>query len=155
MGDTFLRTLQSVVAGARAVEELAGVLVSAAVEDSLLCVARDFGHDYSALLRRYKAEVVGRHVTGTLGERGVKCRGSTRTGKPCSKAAQLQGFCHAHAQQMAQEAAKRRKVEAYKASVPRRDEEGALVELWLGGRPVPADAYAVAVITASGATALL
>jgi len=141
MADTFLKTLQSVVTGARQLEEFCGVLVSAAVEDALLCVARDYGHDYAVLLKRYKQDVVRRHAAGTIGEK-TQCRGTTKGGKPCGRRAQLHGYCHPHAVQMAEEETKRRRVEAYKASVPQRETEGALVELWLGSH-VPGDKYRV------------
>lgn len=143
MADTFLKTLQSVVTGARQLEEFSNVLVSAAVEDALLCVARDYGHDYTLLLRRYKDEVVRRHAAGSLKEK-TQCRGTTAKGaKPCLRRAQLHGYCMPHALQLAEEEAKRRKVEAYKASVPRREPEGALVELWLGTKHVSGERYCV------------
>lgn len=155
MADTFLKTLQSVVTGARQLEEFSNVLVSAAVEDTLLCVARDYGHDYSVLLRRYKDEVVRRHSAGTLTEK-TQCRGTTKGGKPCGRRAQLQGYCQMHAAQMAEEEAKRRKVEAYKASVPQREPDGALVELWLGERHVSSEIFSVPVLdSVSGVFELL
>ena len=116
MSDTFIKTLHSVVAGARQVEEFASVLVGAAVEDALLCVARDYGHDYAALLKRYKVEVVSRHASGSLSEK-TTCRGTTKGNKKCGKRAQIQGFCLQHASQMAEEATERRKLTAYRASV--------------------------------------
>lgn len=154
MGDTFVRTLHSVVTGARTAEELSRVLVSAAVEDALLCVARDYGHDYSALLRRYRDPVVSRHASGQVGER-TRCRATGKTGKPCGKTASLQGYCQAHAELVAEEAAKRRKVEAYKASVPRRDAESSLVEPWLGRAPAPEAAFAVRPASQDAALGLL
>lgn len=137
MADTFLKTLQSVVTGARQLEEFSRVLVSVAVEDALLCVARDYGHDYTSLVKRYKDEVVRRHASGSLSEK-VVCRGTTKGGKACGKRAVLHGYCQQHAAQMAEEEAKRRKVEAYRASVPGRDAEaGALIQLISGCAYVP------------------
>lgn len=141
MTDTFLKTLQSVVAGSRQLEEFAGVLVSLAVEDALLCVARDYGHDYALLLKKYRDEVVRRHASGTLGQK-TQCRGTTKGGKQCGKRAQLHGYCAQHAAQMAEEEAERRKVEAYRASVQRDGGGAPLVEM-LGERVVDADAFSV------------
>ena len=115
MTDTFLKTLQSVVSGARQLDEFAGVLVGAAVEDALLCVARDYGHDYALLLKKYKRDVVRRHASSTVTEKTL-CRGTTKTNAKCTKRAQIDGYCLAHAKQMAQEEASRRNATAYKAS---------------------------------------
>jgi len=154
MSDTFLKTLQSVVTGARQLEEFSGVLVTSAVEDALLCVARDYGHDYSALLKRYKDEVVRRHASGALTEK-TQCRGTTKGGKQCTRRAQLHGYCQNHAAQMVKEEADRRKVEAYRASVPQRDPEGLLVELLLGQKHVPGDRFAVRSVDHALACSLL
>lgn len=151
---TFLKTLQSVVTGARQLEEFSNVLVGAAVEDTLLCVARDYGHEYAALLKRYRDEVVSRHASGSLAEKAT-CQGTSKTGKPCGKRAVLHGYCQAHAAQVAEEEARRRRVEAYKASVPQREAEGALVELWLGEKHVSGDAYMVPPLTPRSALAML
>lgn len=116
-GNTFLKTLQSVLIGARQVEEFVHVVVSSAVEDTLLCVARDYGHDYSVLLKRFRHEVVTRHASGTVIEKS-QCRGQTKGGKQCGKRAILHGYCQQHAVHVAEEEAKRRKVQAYAASIP-------------------------------------
>lgn len=154
MADTFLKTLQSVVSGARQVEEFSNVLVSSAVEDTLLCVARDYGHDYSALLKKYKEEVVRRHASGSLTEK-TQCRGTTKGGKQCTRKALLHGYCQHHAAQMAKEEADRRKVEAYRASVPHREPEGALVELFLGQKYVTGDRFVVRALEQDAACKLL
>lgn len=145
MGDTFLKTLQAVVAGARQLEEFCHVLVSSATEDVLLCVARDYGHDYKTLLTRYRDAVVARHVSGSVGERAA-CRGVTKAGRPCGKRAVLHGRCQQHALQMAEEEAKRRKVQAYAAvaaAAPTGDRARAAAELLCGAPVVPADRFAV------------
>lgn len=141
MGDTFLKSLHTVITGVRQLEELSGVLVAAATEDALLCVARDYGHDYATLLKKYKEEVVRRHASGTVTDKS-QCRGTTKGNKQCGKRAQLQGYCMAHAAQLVEEEAKRRKMEAYRASVPRRETISALVEL-MGIKHVDAERYAV------------
>lgn len=115
MTDTFLKTLQSVVSGARQLDEFAGVLVGAAVEDALLCVARDYGHDYAQLLKKYKKDVVRRHASSTVTEKTL-CRGTTKTNAKCTKRAQIDGYCLAHAKQLASDEAGRRNATAYKAS---------------------------------------
>ncbi len=115
MTDTFLKTLQSVVAGARQLDEFAGVLVGTAVEDALLCVARDYGHDYALLLKKYKKDVVRRHASSTVTDKTL-CRGTTKTNAKCTKRAQIQGYCLAHAKQLANDETERRNAAAYKAS---------------------------------------
>lgn len=117
MSDTFLKTLQSVLTGARQAEEFCHVVVTSATEDALLCVARDFGHDYGLLLKRYRDEVVARHASGSRVE-GLQCRGTTRTGKPCPKRALHQGYCQLHARDMVKEQNKQRRVGAYAAAIP-------------------------------------
>ena len=114
--DTLTKTLHSVQTGCRAIEEFAIVLVRMAVEDALLCVARDYGHDYGSLLKRYRDEVVARHVSGHVLEM-TTCKGLTKAGKQCTRRGEIQGYCRLHAAQMAEEASKRRKVEAYAAQV--------------------------------------
>lgn len=130
MGDVFLKTLQSVISGARSLEEFTHVLVSSAVEDTLLCVARDYGHDFSVMLKKYKDEVARRHAGGT-GERAA-CAGTTKGGKKCTKKAILHGYCQQHAVQAAEEAAKRRKVEAYAAKPVEREGIKRAVEMMCG-----------------------
>ena len=94
--DTFTKTLHTVLAGTRSLEDFARVLVTAAVEDALLCVSRDYGYEYAVLLRKYRDEVVGRHASGRLAER-AQCLGKTKGGKPCGKRAVLHGYCQQHA----------------------------------------------------------
>lgn len=116
MTDTFQKTLTSVLTGVRQLDEMAGVLVGAAVEDALLCVARDYGHDYGLLLKRYKTPVVRRHASSSVSEKTL-CRGTTKHNKKCGKRAQIQGYCMLHASQMAAEEAERRKLVAYRTRV--------------------------------------
>lgn len=123
MTDTFQRTLHSVVVGVRQLEEFAGVLVGDAVEDALLCVARDYGHDYALLLRKYRKDVVGRHASGAVTER-TRCRGTTKGNKQCGKRAQIQGYCSTHAAEHAAESAKKRQVAAYTSDVRARHTAG-------------------------------
>lgn len=144
MTDTFSKTLHSVITGVRTLEDFAGVLVGCAVEDALLCVARDYGHDYSALLKKYKAAVVRRHSSGSLSDK-TQCRGMTQGGKKCNKRAQLHGYCQSHAAQMAEEAAQKRKVEAYRASAStqktKESEHMRLVEMLSGEKCLSAACY--------------
>jgi hypothetical protein len=140
--DTFARTLHSVVAGARQAEEFAGVLVSAAVEDALLCVARDYGHEYGALLRRYKDEIVKRHVSGSVGEK-TACRGTTKGGKPCGKAAALGGYCQQHAVAMARHDTQRREVGAYAKATPASAKFDNELALLCGKAPADKSAYSL------------
>ena len=117
MTDTFLRTLHSLITGARSAEEFCHVLVTSATEDALLCVARDFGHDYGVLLRRYRDDIVRRHASGSSVEGGL-CRGATKSGKPCTKRAVLHGHCQVHAAAMVKRHGELKKMGAYAAAVP-------------------------------------
>lgn len=114
MTDTFQRTLTSVVTGVRQIEEFASVLVGAAVEDALLCVARDYGHDYALLRRTYARDIVGRHASGSVTDK-TRCRGTTKYGKQCNKRGQVQGYCSSHALALAAELADQKKRAAYKS----------------------------------------
>lgn len=143
MSDTFLKTLQSVVVGARHAEEFCHVVVSSAVEDVLLCVARDFGHDYGGLLKKYKHDVVRRHASGLAVNSSGLCKGETKSGKACGRRAVLHGYCQKHGVQAAEEEAKRRKVQAYAAAVPARTSDKKLVELLCGRFFVTSDKYRV------------
>lgn len=143
MSDTFLKTLRSVITGARQAEEFCHVLVSSAVEDSLLCVARDFGHDFGILLKRYKDDVVRRHASG-LSVETATCKGTTKNGKPCAKRAVLHGYCQKHGAEAAEEETKRRKVQAYTSRVPSRAADRRVVELLCGHPLVPSDKFIVA-----------
>lgn len=142
MGDVFLKTLQSVICGARSLEEFTHVLVSSAVEDTLLCVARDYGHDFSVMLKKYKDEVARRHAGGST-ERAA-CGGTTKGGKKCGKKAVLHGYCQQHAMQAAEEAVKRRKVEAYAAKPVEKEGIRRAVELLCGSPVRSADVFRVA-----------
>ena len=114
-----LRALSSVVQGISQIEDFAASLVGSAVEYVLLCVARDYGHDYAVMVAAYKesmlekyASVGGSAVTGT-GTAGT-CKGKTVSGKACGKRAVGNGYCKAHASQYDDEESKRRKTLAYK-----------------------------------------
>ncbi len=140
--DAFHRTLQSVLTGTRQLEDMCRVLVSSAVEDALLCVSRDYGHEYSALLARYKDDVVSRHISGSLTAQ-TTCRGHLKNGKACTKRALVGGYCHQHAVQMTEEATKKRKVEAYRASARPSREKDLLVDLFLGQKHVKNSSYTI------------
>lgn len=144
MGDTLLKTLHSIITGVRATEDFCQVVVTSAVEDVLLCVARDYGHDYATLLKKYKNDVVRRHVSGTTSDVAA-CAGVTKTGKKCGKRAVLHGYCQRHAVEAAEEAAKRRKVQAYQATVGTKTD----IAHVLCGPIVPSDKYMVRMINMS------
>lgn len=142
MTDTFQKTLHSILIGARTLEEFSTVVVSAAVEDTLLCVARDYGHDYVKLLKTYKKAVVARHASGAITDK-TQCRGVTKGNKRCNKRAQIQGYCSTHAAEWAAEDAKRRKAEAYQsnARASKPTAEALALETFFG--PVSAQDYCV------------
>ena len=145
MEEGFLKTLQSVVVGARQLDQFCSVLVGSATEDALLCVARDYGHDYAALLRKYRDDVVRRHASGSLSALNT-CRGTTKGGKKCGKRALMHGFCAQHAAEHAAAEQAKRDVQAYQARVhaTRVDPDVALMELFLGRNHVPGDRFVIA-----------
>lgn len=142
--DTLTKTLHSVLAGTRSLEEFGRVLVTSAVEDALLCVARDYGHDYGALLKRYREEVVDRHSRGALGLQAV-CAGRTKSGKACGRRAVLHGCCQQHAVEEAQKQGRLREREAIALTVANpRAGEAVDLDLLCGGRtPQPAAVFMV------------
>ena len=115
MSDHFLRVLTAVVQGTRTLEDFASVLVSAAVEDTLLCVARDYGHEYSTMIEAYRDAITQRHTNASMAS-GV-CLGRNANGKPCGKKAVCRGYCRLHVTQGEEEDLKRRKTVAYKNAV--------------------------------------
>lgn len=115
MGDHFLRTLTAVVQGTKTLEEFSSVLVSAAIEDTLLCVARDYGHEYSTMVDAYRDAITQRHANAGM-TTGV-CLGRNANGKPCGRKAICRGYCKIHVTQGEEEDLKRRKTVAYKNAV--------------------------------------
>ena len=129
--DTFTKTLLSLQTGARQAEEVLRVVVKAAVEDALYCVASDFGHDYGKVLEKHLDNVIERHVASRLVQADAKCKGFKKNREPCTKRAQLHGYCRQHAEQQAEEAAKKRKILAYKNSIAPRVGEATMLQYWL------------------------
>lgn len=142
--DTFTKTLHSVLTGVRGLEDFSRVLVTCAVEDTLLCVARDYGHDYGVLLKKYAEAVVRRHASCSLLQK-TTCGGTTKNGKACGKRAVLHGYCQQHAVEAAQRQAKLREREAIADAVndPRTAQAAELDILCGGKKPPPAAAFIV------------
>lgn len=139
----FHSVLHSVVIGIRQLDQFSNVLVTSATEDALLCVARDYGHDYAALLRKYRDDVVRRHASGTLSDLNA-CQGTTKSGKRCGKRALMHGYCSTHAAEHLAEQHAKRNVQAYQARVKRpADPDVALMELFLGRNHVPGDRFVI------------
>lgn len=123
MGDSFVRALTAVVQGTKQLEDFATTLLTSAVEDVLLCIARDYGHDYSVLVQKYRDPIVDRHASS--GASGTMiCAGKTTSGKPCSKKAVCRGYCRGHSTQFEEEESKRRKTVAYRNAVKMSKAEG-------------------------------
>jgi hypothetical protein len=120
---TLVRTLTGIASGTVQVTDFSRVMLSAAVEDVLFHVAADYRLNYKTLVDKYRDDVVTRHLDdGTAGQGA--CQGTTKTGKPCTKRPHVNGYCTLHLEQMADDASKRRSLEAYKqelaAKVPSR-----------------------------------
>lgn len=142
----FARNLSSLLAGAVSVENFCARVIEGAVEDVLLLVARDERLEYASLVARYKDGVVKRHASLALDPgdaAGGQCSGMTRTGKRCAKRAVLNGYCPTHAEQAAEETARKRRLEAYRESVTANQQPDPAV-LVMGPAP-PAKRYHVPV----------
>lgn len=138
-----MKTLHSVVIGVRRVDQFATVVVASATEDVLLCVARDYGLEYAALLRKYRDDVVRRHASGTLSDLNM-CQGTTKGGKRCGKRALMHGYCPVHADEHEAEERSKRDVRAYQAQAKQPvDADVALLELFVGRNHVPGDRFVI------------
>ena len=140
-----MKTLHSVVIGVRQLDQFATVMVASATEDVLLCVARDYGLEYSALLRKYRDDVLRRHASGTLSDLN-KCRGTTKGGNPCTKRALMHGYCFQHAEEHEARERGAREVRAYQARAHAKrpvDADVALLELFVGRNHVPGDRFVI------------
>lgn len=126
-----LRAVKSVLTGVRQAEEVAAVLVGGAVDEVLLCVARDYGLNYSTLTKRYRAAIVRKHA-GDADGAVPTCSGTNKDGSRCRQKGTLQGYCKAHINQLIQATAVRRHLEAYRsnaAGAKRRTHAGEVDEL--------------------------
>lgn len=111
-----LKGLNAVITGAVQVQDFARVLVTEAVEDALLRVARDHGLEYRLLVAKYRDDLVQTHAVAAP-DASLQCQGLTARGKRCGKRTVMNGHCQAHADQASQDASQRRCVEAYKQRV--------------------------------------
>jgi hypothetical protein len=97
MDSRFVVALTEAVNGVKKLEESASIIVSAAVDDLLLRIAKDHKLDFSKLVADYKDDIVETHTV--LATEKQTCRGHTATKKPCSRQAVAGGYCRAHATQ--------------------------------------------------------
>lgn len=112
-----IKSLNAVVTNTMHVQDFCKVVVGAAVEDAIFCVARDHGLNYKALVEKYKEDIVTKHSSAAGVLATGTCKGVTRASKPCTKRATINGFCTSHADQWGQDESKRRCVEAYRNNV--------------------------------------
>lgn len=123
---TLTKAIRSVVSGYCSAEQIASVLVRSTIEDTLLCVARDYGHEYGALLAKYVDVVASRQVSGRVLEK-AKCLGKTISLEPCGNMGDIQGYCKLHAKQLVAAESQKRKVEAYRSTISKGAEDGVAV----------------------------
>ena len=128
---SFAKTLESIVSGTRNLEDFAAALLSAAIDDVLLCVSRDYGHDFTTLVETYRDRVVARHSS------------SSASVKPCTKRAFVNGFCKTHASQKEADDLKRRKTMAYRHTSRKAGDPMLDALRGMSARIVPAAAYCV------------
>ena len=151
MEDTFTRTLTAVVSGSRQLEEFASAIVSAAVEDAMLCVARDYGHNYSALIDRYRDALVIRHATSGIGK--STCAAPLRGGTTrCTRRAVCRGYCSLHSKLGVENEAKSRVIKVHQMTkAPAKDPVEAAMRA-MGVSVVPAASW---IVRPSDTTSLL
>jgi len=150
---SFSKTLESIVSGTRNLEEFAAALLSAAIDDVLLCVSRDYGHDFTTLVETYRDRVVARHSSSSASV--AVCAGTSASGKPCTKRAFVNGFCKTHATQKETEDLKRRKTMAYRHTSRKAGDPIMDALRGMSARIVPAAAYCVHTSSATTVTSLL
>ncbi len=114
MADTFVRTLTSVINGTHQLENFASIIVGAAVEDALLCVARDYGHNYTTMVDRYRDALVDRHAMAGSGN--SMCLAQTAGGSRCTRRAVCKGYCRMHASQAENDESKAKIIRVHQRS---------------------------------------
>jgi len=141
MEGSFLKTLSNVVNGAKALEDFTGTIVGSAIEDVLLCVARDYGLNYTKLLDQYKDDILDKHAL--LGAGKAKCKGLTGANKPCGRRAVCKGYCRGHADQCVKNETNDRKAAAY-ATVKKKDADPVLKTLQsIGAQITPVNEFMI------------
>ena len=114
----FEKSVKNVVTATITVQDLAKTLVTGAVADVIARIADDYGLDETEVREKFLADVVDMHA-GIAGCSAQKkcCFVARRSKKPCSKFAVMGDYCHWHKEEGLERQEKRRRVEAYKASV--------------------------------------
>ena len=112
----FLRTMVQAVSAVVAAQDLCRVVVEAALDDVLLNVAKEHNLNYTELVRKHKSAV----VDTCFAQSDTQCKGKTRTGDPCNRKSLVHGYCAIHREQGTVHEEKRRRIEAYDASIKHR-----------------------------------
>lgn len=121
----FLRALVEVVTGARHAHDMAELLVTEAVQQTLARVCKDYPLDYTQMLARYQAGVVTscchlfKGATDDAGRDAPTCAATTKAGKPCGKRPVMSGFCGSHLEAWREQREAQRRTDTYAASVRR------------------------------------
>jgi hypothetical protein len=116
----FAGLLLGLLSGAGKVSDFLALVLNEAVETVLLRVARDHSLDYRALLGRYKAEVVAEFSRVSDAPAGARCSETVeRSGLQCRRRGVLGGRCAPHAAAHAAQLERARRLDAYRAGVPR------------------------------------
>ena len=97
MDSQFVTALIQAVNGVKKLEECAGIIVSAAIDDLLLRIAQDYNLDFSKLVSEYKDDIVEAHTILATGKQ--MCKGRTAKNNPCSRQAVSGGYCRGHMDQ--------------------------------------------------------
>lgn len=106
--------------GTRQAHELAEVLATEAVQQTLACVSRDHPLDYTRLVHAYQHDVVNSCCSMfTSVAEDAHCSATTKLGKPCGRRAAVCGVCLQHLDAWQQQQAVQRRQEAYANSLRR------------------------------------
>lgn len=112
----FLRTVVHAVSSVVAAQDVCRVVVEAALDEVLLNVAKEHNLNYTELVRTHKATV----VNSCFAQGDTHCKGKTKTGDACHRKSLVHGYCAIHRDQGTVHEEKRRRIEAYDASIKHR-----------------------------------
>lgn len=116
----FARAMLDVMTGTASVESLSNTLVIGAVRECIERVSSEYGLDVREVSDRFEEEIVKRHSSMSVSQsvgNVLLCTAITRSGKPCCRQRKVGTFCLVHSRGAKGEETKRRRIEAYAASL--------------------------------------
>lgn len=121
-----MQCLMDVLRGTAQLESIQSELVTGAVRETIQKIAAKYDLDPRQLSEEFEQDIIDRYsaVTAMMNESDsrrarevVLCAGTTKAGQPCPHSATCGKFCKKHIRHAQQDETKRRKVEAYAASM--------------------------------------